>query len=61
MTNEPGVFEMRVGEFRVLEERSGDAGNELCCIKAGEGEFAVHVVLSDMACEKFDLGGALDG
>ena len=37
MTNEPGVFEMRVGEFRVLEERSGDAGDELCSVEVGEG------------------------
>jgi hypothetical protein len=41
MTIEPRVFEMRVSEAWVLEERSRDAGDELCSVmcsvEAGEG------------------------
>jgi hypothetical protein len=31
----PGVFQVRVGAARELEERCGDAGNVLCSVEAG--------------------------
>jgi hypothetical protein len=37
MAIEPRVFEMRESEARVLEERSRDAGDDLCSVEAGEG------------------------
>jgi hypothetical protein len=37
MAIEPRVFEMRVSDARVLEERRRDAGDELRSIEAGEG------------------------
>jgi hypothetical protein len=37
MTIESRVIEMRVGDARVFEERSGDAGDKLCSVEAGEG------------------------
>jgi hypothetical protein len=48
MAIEPRVFEMRVSEARVLEERSRDAGDELCRVEAGEGKFAVDVILANV-------------
>jgi hypothetical protein len=51
MAIEPRVFEMRVSEARVLEERSRDAGDELCRVEAGEGKFAVDVILANVTSE----------
>jgi hypothetical protein len=35
MAVEPGVFQMRIGAAWELEERRGDAGDELSSVKPG--------------------------
>jgi hypothetical protein len=46
MAVEPGVFQMRVGAARELEERFGDADDELCSVEAGKGQARVTLPLT---------------